>query len=145
LVIVSFILLKLLLLLTSHGLRQFQTRSGRLHLNEVGHQGAGNTIVHDHPKAAPDRILVQGILESGAPASISFRTVNSTIYGVGICWIISETEGEIEVTTPEMLGQLRRPGWTLKIKNGNGEAKDGEFSIPEEDRVFSWGQCRATL
>jgi predicted dehydrogenase len=94
---------------------------------------AANTIIHNHPKTAPDHVFVQGILESGALASLSFRTVNSTIDGVGIRWLISGTEGEIEITTPEMLWQLRVPGWTLKIKKGKGETKDVEFSIPEEN------------
>jgi predicted dehydrogenase len=94
---------------------------------------AENTIVHDHPKTAPDHAFVQGILQSGAVASLSFRTVNFTVDGVGIRWLISGTEGEIEVTTPEMLWQLRKPGWTLKLKKGNGEAKDMELGLPDEN------------
>jgi len=40
-----------------------------------------------------------------------------------IRWIGSGTEGEIEATTPEMLGQFRQSGWTLKVKNNNGRLK----------------------
>lgn len=64
---------------------------------------------------------------------LSFGTVDSTIDSVGIRWLISGTEGEIKIKTPEMLWQLRQPGWALKIKKGNGKAKDVEFSIPEEN------------
>jgi hypothetical protein len=94
--------------------------------------------VRNHTKTAPDHVLVQGILESGALASISFRTVASTVDNVGIRWLISGAEGEIEVTTPQMLWQIRSPGWTLKIKNGMGEAKDVEFGIPKENHSGSF-------
>jgi predicted dehydrogenase len=93
----------------------------------------GNAIHTSHHKTAPDHVLVQGTLASSALASISFRTVSSTIDGVGIRWLISGTEGEIEATVLEILWQLRRPGWALKIKSGNGEAKNVEFSIPDEN------------
>lgn len=99
---------------------------------------AGDTIVHDHLKTAPDHVFVQGILESGALASISFRTVASTVDNVGIRWLISGTKGEIEVTTPQMLWQIRSEGWTLKIKNGTEDAKDVEFGISKEDYAESF-------
>ncbi len=99
---------------------------------------AGDTIAQNHPKTAPDHILVQGVLESGALASLSFRTVPAAVDEVGIHWLISGTDGEIEVTTPQMPWQLRSPGWTLKIKNGAEEAKDVEFSIPNENHPGSF-------
>jgi hypothetical protein len=103
--------------------------------------------VHNHTKTAPDHVLVQGILESGALASISFRTVASTVDNVGIRWLISGAEGEIEVTTPQMSWQIRSPGWNLKIKNGMGEAKrcGVQHSEREPFRIVSRDQYRATI
>ena len=56
-------------------------------------------------KTAPNEIFLQGILQSGAVVSVNFRNVpfgNKTIDDKGVRWTITGTEGEIEITTPEV-------------------------------------------
>jgi hypothetical protein len=58
----------------------------------------GNVVEKAHPKTTPDQIFIQGTLESGAVVSINYRDVPSgkTVHELGIRWIITGTEGEIE-------------------------------------------------
>ncbi|KAL7914233.1 hypothetical protein GGI35DRAFT_238021 [Trichoderma velutinum] len=49
-------------------------------------------------KTAPDHFFVNGKLENGAAASLSFRKVLKTVDGKGLRWIISGTKGELEIT-----------------------------------------------
>ena len=72
-----------------------------------------------YPKTAPDHILVQGTLSSGAVASISYRTVTKAIDGAGVRWLITGTKGEIEIITPEYAWQMGPPGTTIKVCNAN--------------------------
>lgn len=56
-------------------------------------------------RTSPDEIFVQGKLESGAVAAINFRRIpfgNKTVDNVGVRWVITGTEGEIELTTQEI-------------------------------------------
>ena len=56
------------------------------------------------PKDAPDEIFVQGKLNSGAVVSANFRRIPfglRTVDNNGLRWVITGTEGEIELTTPE--------------------------------------------
>ncbi|KAL0942784.1 oxidoreductase family protein [Colletotrichum truncatum] len=76
------------------------------------------------PKTAPDHILVQGKLKSGATASINFRTTQATLDGVGIRWIITGSKGEIEVTTAESNWQAYSPSRTLKVKVFGSETRN---------------------
>jgi hypothetical protein len=71
-----------------------------------------------HPRTAPDHIAVQGALKSGAVASLAYRTVKSTIDGIGINWLISGTNGEIQITTSEAQWQMSDPKRKLRLKIG---------------------------
>lgn len=70
-----------------------------------------------HSKTVPDSVFVQGSLASGALASIAMRWVhlNEAINGVGVRWIISGTEGELELTTDMAQWQFKSEK-TLKLK-----------------------------
>jgi hypothetical protein len=75
----------------------------------------------NYPKTAHDHILVQGALSSGVVASLSFRSVSGkTIDGSGIRWLITGTDGEVEVTTTESQWQIDPPGTMLKARIGKG-------------------------
>ncbi|KAK3381157.1 putative oxidoreductase [Podospora didyma] len=60
----------------------------------------GEVVNPAHPRTAPDHTMVQGRLKSGAVASISYRHNKVSVDEHNIRWIISGTQGEIEVTSP---------------------------------------------
>lgn len=65
---------------------------------------SGNIVEEKHPKTTPDEVFVQGILKSGAVVSTNYRQIpaKTTVTRTGIRWIITGTQGEIELTTPEL-------------------------------------------
>ncbi|KAK0652455.1 oxidoreductase family protein [Cercophora newfieldiana] len=83
-----------------------------------------------HPKTSPDHIMVQGKLESGVVASISFRHAMSGVDSTIVKWIISGTEGEMEIVFPEMLvrmdsqWQTANPAAKIVVKQGRGKAEE---------------------
>jgi predicted dehydrogenase len=89
----------------------------------------GNVVDENHPKTAPDHILVQGTLVSDALASISFRTVSTTSDGVSVSWLISGTEGELEVIMPESMWQVGHPRTTFKVNRGTGGVEDVDLGV----------------
>ncbi|KAF2964438.1 hypothetical protein GQX73_g9133 [Xylaria multiplex] len=92
----------------------------------------GEVINPAYPKTSADQTLVQGILESGAVASISARKPRSEVDGVSFRWIISGTEGEIEVIIPQSLWQYGEPRRTLKLKIGESESQNVDFLSGDE-------------
>lgn len=84
----------------------------------------GEVVEKNHLKTSPDTILVQGTLSSGAAASVTFcTTAGPTIDGVGFRWLITGTDGEIEVTAPEAQWQMAKigsPGFSLRARIGKG-------------------------
>ena len=71
-------------------------------------------------------------------ASLAYRTVPyaSAIDGVGMRWLITGTEGEIEVTTVEGQWQMGAPGAKLRRRFGKGgEVVEVEFEGDEVEEV----------
>ncbi|KAL6855703.1 NAD(P)-binding protein [Trichoderma novae-zelandiae] len=79
------------------------------------------------PRTAPDHIFVQGVLESGAVASINYHRPGQLI-GKTFRWLISGTEGEIEFTVD---GQLQ-------MGHGEREIRIKTVHDPGEARVVEW-------
>lgn len=102
-------------------------------ISEVAIYSADGVLVNPaHPKTGPDQILVQGILESGAVASISARKSKGDVDGVSFRWIISGNEGEIEVIVPQQHWQFSEPKRTLKLKIGNDEVQNVDYLANDE-------------
>ncbi|KAJ8125724.1 hypothetical protein O1611_g7914 [Lasiodiplodia mahajangana] len=80
-----------------------------------------------YPKTSADQILVQGVLKSGAVASISTRKAKAEADEVNFRWVISGTEGGIEVTIPQSHWQFGEPTRTLKLRTGNNEVETVDF------------------
>jgi predicted dehydrogenase len=85
----------------------------------------GKVVNPVHPRTAPDQIFVQGTLTSDAVASIAYRKAPASADDRYTRWIISGTEGEIELTITKGHWQYGHEGVSrsLKIKVG----KDGEL------------------
>ncbi|KAK3374162.1 hypothetical protein B0T24DRAFT_657769 [Lasiosphaeria ovina] len=89
----------------------------------------GEVVNPAYTRTAPDHIIVQGRLESGAVASISFRGTKLAINDSSIQWIISGTEGEIEITVPassQWQVQDAQPKLRLKI-NKEAEVEEVDY------------------
>ncbi|KAI0404388.1 oxidoreductase [Xylaria palmicola] len=80
-----------------------------------------------YPKTSPDQVLVQGVLEGDAVASIALRNPKGDVDGLSFRWIISGTEGEIEVTIPQSLWEYAPPERALKLRIGKNEVQDVDF------------------
>ncbi|RYP48897.1 hypothetical protein DL768_005259 [Monosporascus sp. mg162] len=78
-------------------------------------------------KTAPDHMFIQGTLESGAIASIAHRKSKSAVDNTGVRWVITGTEGELEVTSPEASWQMSPPGRALRMKLGRGEVQHIDY------------------
>lgn len=96
----------------------------------------GEVVTPNYPKNTPDHVFVQGTLSSGALASIAYRVIpdpDRSIDGVGIRWLITGDEGEIELTVPEGQWQLSSEGVKLRARLGKGkEAEAVDFQAKGE-------------
>jgi predicted dehydrogenase len=81
----------------------------------------GQVVEKAHPKTSPDNILIQGILENGATASIALRTSKSAVDGMKFRWIITGTEGEIEYLIPEAAPYKANQQLSFKVKLNNAQ------------------------
>ncbi len=61
---------------------------------------AGKVTEPAYKATAPEFILIQGVLESGAISSINFRCTPDAVDQTGTRWVISGTDGELELDYP---------------------------------------------
>ena len=52
---------------------------------------------------------------------MSFRSTPNSVESLGLRWIISGADGEIELTSPNFAWQLGIPGTALKVRLGTSE------------------------
>jgi predicted dehydrogenase len=84
----------------------------------------GQVVEAAYPKTAPDNVLVQGILENGATASLALRTSKSAVDGTKFRWIITGTEGEIEYLVPEAAYGAAKQQLSFKLKLRNARVTE---------------------
>lgn len=105
----------------------------------------GKVTSSSHPKTAPDHILVQGELTSGALASVAFRKTKKPADGLGLRWLITGTDGEIEVTIPESHLQMGAENRAIRVRTGSDEvAKNVAFDNPKEPEYITKVSVQAT-
>lgn len=95
----------------------------------------GEVVNPERRRTAPDHIFVQGMLENGAIVSISRRTPPRPIDGHGLRWLISGTEGEIELTTSGRGYQTGSNPMTLRIITKEGEMKTIDWEQDEPSHI----------
>ena len=89
-----------------------------------------------YPVTAPDTMFIQGILENGALASLTLRSVRTTVDDSGFRWIISGTKGEIELTTePGVIGFLPPGGSQIHVRKWGSEAEVVKFKLDEGEHI----------
>lgn len=77
-------------------------------------------------KTAPDQVLVQGTMASGAALSIHYR--GGANRGTNLLWEINGTEGDIQVTGDLGHAQMIQ----LTVKGAKGEEKELQPLMPEQ-------------
>lgn len=95
----------------------------------------GNAIQENFDITAPDTILIQGVLESGALASVAMRTSADSVDNTGFRWIISGTKGELELTSDPGIFHWGPTGLKLKVREFGGEAKEIDFDPGEPEHL----------
>ncbi|KAL7946807.1 hypothetical protein V8C42DRAFT_343728 [Trichoderma barbatum] len=95
----------------------------------------GNVTQENFDITAPDTILLQGVLESGAVASVTMRTCTEPVDNTGFRWIISGTKGELELTCDPGIFHWGLTGLKLKLREFGGEAKEIDFNPGESEHV----------
>ncbi len=101
----------------------------------------GETVGPAFRKTSPDRILVQGVLESGATASLVFRKPTASVDEVGFRWVITGTHGEIEATAPDYHFQMDHPDRKLEDHYYRDRQSRGG-GLPSRDCPFDrWTRC----
>ncbi|MDK3018795.1 Gfo/Idh/MocA family protein [Pseudodonghicola flavimaris] len=90
------------------------------HFETVEVTDAGET----RPKTAPDQLLVQGTMASGAAVSVHYR--GGVSRGTNLLWEINGTEGDIQVTADLGHAQMVQ----LTVKGARGDAKEMTEQMP---------------
>ncbi|PGH07398.1 hypothetical protein AJ79_06300 [Helicocarpus griseus UAMH5409] len=100
----------------------------------------GNVVDPAYKVTAPEYILIQGVLNSGAVASITLRCTSDSADEAGHRWIISGTEGELQFTIPagnfiQIQGHLSEA--KVLLKRWKGETEEVDFKRNEPAHVSS--------
>lgn len=89
---------------------------------------------------APDTLLIQGILNSGAIVTFSNRTTSTAIDDIGYRWLTSGTKGEIELTTEPGCFNWPPPGMKIQLRKWGHETEEINFKPEEGEHIFKVSQ-----
>ncbi|KAI1081632.1 oxidoreductase [Whalleya microplaca] len=92
----------------------------------------GELVNRGYKKTAPDHMLIHGTLESEAVASIALRKTVGAVDEHCFRWIITGTEGELEVAVPMGVFQFGEAKRALRIKIGKNPTEDVEFLAKDD-------------
>lgn len=82
---------------------------------------------------APEFISINGVLLSGAIASINMRATPASVDEAGFRWIISGSEGELEFTSPAgTYIQGYSPDSKIFLKKWKGETQEIQWEQQDE-------------
>ncbi|KAL7924480.1 hypothetical protein ACQKWADRAFT_311260 [Trichoderma austrokoningii] len=95
----------------------------------------GNVVNPGKRRTAPDHMLVQGALESGAMVSISTRTAPQPIDGHYLRWLITGSEGELELTISGRTFQMGSDPKSLRFVEKDGETQTINWEQDEPRHV----------
>ncbi|KAI6782821.1 uncharacterized protein J7T54_000964 [Emericellopsis cladophorae] len=90
----------------------------------------------NYPVTSPDHVGIQGVLRSGALASIHFRVTAAPVDDCGFRWIISGTAGEAELVTKPGFFQTGLDGAVIRLrKRGEEASKEVDWDTGYSDAV----------
>lgn len=87
----------------------------------------GEVVDPAYKVTTPDTILIQGVLDNGAVATLSLRSSATTADDVGFRWIISGTEGEVIFTGGVGFIQNDIANTKIQFRKWGSGAEDVEF------------------
>ncbi|KUL87947.1 hypothetical protein ZTR_03943 [Talaromyces verruculosus] len=96
----------------------------------------GTVVDPAYKVTAPEFIFVQGVLESGAAASINVRSTPASADEAGFRWLISGSEGEIVFTSPAggyVQGSM--PDAKVLLRKWKGETEEVKWKKDEPAHV----------
>ncbi|KAI0141774.1 NAD(P)-binding protein [Xylariaceae sp. FL1272] len=99
----------------------------------VDSQGA--VVDPDFNVTAPEQMLLQGILKSGAAANFSIRTTATAAEKAAYRWVITGTEGEVVYTADAGTFQTPPPNQKIYLKKGDAEIEQVDFSREEGEYI----------
>lgn len=88
-----------------------------------------------YPVTSPDTVVLQGVLDNGAVASLSLRSSRSAVDDTGFRWLISGTKGEIELTTKPGVIQFLPPGTQIRLRTWGADSRVVDFDVDEEEYI----------
>ncbi len=91
-------------------------------------------------KTGPDEILLHGKLSSGAVASVIFRSAAQTFDNEGLRWIITGTEGEIEIRETFSVGYLHGANTKIRVMRKGGKVEEVRMDWEQEGKWKIYGQ-----
>ncbi|KAK5989306.1 Galactose/lactose metabolism regulatory GAL80-like protein [Cladobotryum mycophilum] len=98
----------------------------------------GEVVNPERRRTAPDHLAVNGTLESGAVASLTMRKTPKPVNGLGLRWVISGTEGELELTIDGNMLQMGSDPRHLRLAVGKtGEVQEVDWQADEPEHVTS--------
>ncbi|KAG9251961.1 uncharacterized protein F5Z01DRAFT_738820 [Emericellopsis atlantica] len=93
-------------------------------------------IKTNYPVTSPDHVGIQGVLRSGALASINIRVSAAPVDDCGFRWIISGTAGEAELVTKPGFFQTGLDGAVIKLrKRGEEASREVDWHTGDLDAV----------
>lgn len=122
-----------------HALGEFKTVQAvfKTHAKTIPlFDSTGNIVNPAFKPTAPEYILIQGVLESGAVASINLRFVPTSVDEATIRWVISGTEGELNFVAPaDSYVQTDLSQSKLFVKKWKGETEEIDFKGEEPAHI----------
>lgn len=97
----------------------------------------GDVVNPEKRRTAPDHIFVQGALESGAMFSISTRTTPQSVDGHSLRWLITGSEGELELTISGRGFQVGSNPRALRLATKDGKTQTVDWEEDEPSHIKS--------
>lgn len=94
----------------------------------------GEVVDPSFPRKAPDHMFVHGVLNNGALASVNYRR-SPHLLGKPTQWVISGTEGEIELTIEAPMLQMGSHKRVIRIKTAKDGYESGEIAWEKEAKT----------
>ncbi|KAH7139600.1 hypothetical protein B0J13DRAFT_504827 [Dactylonectria estremocensis] len=99
----------------------------------------GNVVDPNYRVTSAGTMLIQGVVEGGAAASVQLRSSTSSVDGFGQRWIISGTEGEIIFTGGPGFLNFGLPGQKIMVKKWSEEPEEVSFACEESEHYGETG------
>ncbi|XTI83100.1 NAD(P)-binding protein [Cenococcum geophilum] len=91
-------------------------------------------------RTSSDEILLHGRLEGGAVASLHFRTGPPEPDGMGLRWLITGTQGSIEISHPQSVAFLQFVDTKIRVRKHGGDVEEVGVEWDREGAFKAYGE-----